>query len=89
MLPARQRGDNPRSPEADSPHSGTKGPSLSLRILVLEGITERGAEILRSEGWVVDMEKALPPAELCAKVPPYHAILVRSGSQMNAQVIEA
>jgi D-3-phosphoglycerate dehydrogenase len=62
---------------------------LSLRILVLEGITERGAEILRSEGWVVDMEKALPPAELCAKVPPYHAILVRSGSQMNAQVIEA
>ncbi len=62
---------------------------MSLRILVLEGITERGAEILRSEGWTVDMEKALPPAELCAKVPPYHAILVRSGSQMNAQVIEA
>jgi hypothetical protein len=35
---------------------------LSVRILVLEGITERGAEILRSEGWTVDMEKALPPA---------------------------
>jgi D-3-phosphoglycerate dehydrogenase len=62
---------------------------LSVRILVLEGITERGAEILRSEGWTVDMEKALPPVELAERVPPYHAILVRSGSQMNAQVIDA
>ena len=60
-----------------------------MRILVLEGITERGAEILRSEGWTVDMEKALPPAELAQRVPPYHAILVRSGSQMNALVIDA
>lgn len=62
---------------------------MSLRILVLEGITDRGAEILRSEGWALDMEKALPPDELVARVPPYHAILVRSGSQMNARVIEA
>ena len=62
---------------------------MSVRILVLEGITERGAEILRSEGWTVDMEKALPPAELVERVSPYHAILVRSGSQMNAKVIDA
>ncbi len=62
---------------------------MSYRILVLEGITERGAEILRAEGWTVDMEKALPPAELVKLVPPYDAILIRSGSQMNAQVIEA
>ncbi|HEX9185779.1 MAG TPA: hydroxyacid dehydrogenase, partial [Vicinamibacteria bacterium] len=62
---------------------------MSHRILVLEGITERGAEILKSEGFSVDMEKALPPAELVKLVPPYDAILIRSGSQMNAQVIEA
>ena len=62
---------------------------MSVRILVLEGITERGAEILRSEGWAVDMDKALPPTELVKKVPPYQAILVRSGSQMNAEVIDA
>ncbi len=61
----------------------------SHRILVLEGITERGAEILRAEGWTVDMEKAAPPAELVKLVPPYDAILIRSGSKMNAQVIEA
>ena len=60
-----------------------------MRILVLEGITERGAEILRSEGWTLDMEKALPPAELVKKVAPYQAILVRSGSQMTAEVIDA
>jgi D-3-phosphoglycerate dehydrogenase len=62
---------------------------LSLRILVLEGITERGASILRSEGWTLDMEKALKPAELAQKVAPYHGILVRSGSQVTADVIEA
>jgi D-3-phosphoglycerate dehydrogenase len=62
---------------------------LSVRILVLEGITERGAEILRSEGWTLDMEKALPPAELVKKVAPYQAILIRSGSQMTAEVIDA
>jgi len=60
-----------------------------VRILVLEGITERGAEILRSEGWTLDMEKALPPPELVKKVAPYQAILVRSGSQMTAEVIDA
>jgi D-3-phosphoglycerate dehydrogenase len=65
------------------------GVSMSYRILVLEGITDRGAEILRAEGWTVEMEKARPPAELIGLVPPYHAILIRSGSQMNAQVIEA
>jgi D-3-phosphoglycerate dehydrogenase / 2-oxoglutarate reductase len=70
-------------------HREGKEQALSVRILVLEGITERGAEILRSEGWTLDMEKALPPAELVKKVAPYQAILVRSGSQMTAEVIDA
>jgi D-3-phosphoglycerate dehydrogenase len=89
--PAESR-DNPsapRRPERRRKHLSTRGTHVSYRILVLEGITERGAEILRSEGWTVDMEKAQPPAELVKIVPPYHAILVRSGSQMNAAVIEA
>jgi D-3-phosphoglycerate dehydrogenase len=62
---------------------------MSHRILVLEGITEHGAEILRAEGWTVDMEKAVPPSDLARLVAPYDAILVRSGSQMNAEVIDA
>jgi D-3-phosphoglycerate dehydrogenase / 2-oxoglutarate reductase len=70
-------------------HREGKEQALSVRILVLEGITERGAEILRSEGWTLDLEKALPPPELVKKVAPYQAILVRSGSQMTAEVIDA
>jgi D-3-phosphoglycerate dehydrogenase len=62
---------------------------LSYRILVLEGITERGAEILRAEGWTVDVEKALPAEELKRVVPPYDAVLVRSASQLTSDVIEA
>ena len=63
--------------------------TVSYRILVLEGITERGQEILRAEGWTVDMEKAHPPDELVKIVPPYHAILIRSGSKMTPEVIDA
>ena len=62
---------------------------MSYRILVLEGITDRGVEILRAEGWTVDIEKALPPAELVKLVPPYEAMLVRSGSQITAEVLDA
>jgi D-3-phosphoglycerate dehydrogenase len=66
-----------------------KEATVSYRILVLEGITDRGQEILRAEGWTVDMEKVQPPDALVKLVPPYHAILVRSGSKMTPEVIEA
>jgi D-3-phosphoglycerate dehydrogenase len=62
---------------------------LSYKILALEGITERGLEILKAEGWSVDVQKALPPAELARLVPPYDAILVRSGSRITAEVVAA
>ncbi len=61
----------------------------SYKILVLEGITERGLELLRAEQWTIDQSKALPPAELARLVPPYHAMLIRSGSRITAEVIEA
>jgi D-3-phosphoglycerate dehydrogenase len=93
LMPAstRNAGAAPRDcDDNDVPRRPTREVhSVSVRVLVLEGITERGAEILRSEGFTLDMEKALPPAELLAKVPPYHAILVRSGSQMTSEVIDA
>jgi len=85
----RPKRDNPRRTAVHPRSFAEEEHPVSHRILVLEGITERGAEILRAEGWAVDMEKALPPAELVKLVPPYDAILVRSGSQMNAEVIDA
>jgi D-3-phosphoglycerate dehydrogenase len=64
--------------------------AVSYKILVPEGITSRGAEILRSEGWQVDIhQKPAPPEELAKMVPPYHALLIRSGSKVTAEVIEA
>jgi D-3-phosphoglycerate dehydrogenase len=63
--------------------------TTSYRILVLEGITERGMEVLRREGWTIDSQRALPPAELARLVPSYHALMIRSGTQVTADVIDA
>lgn len=62
---------------------------MSLRILVLEGITDRGLTLLRAEGWEVEERKAMPPAELARIVAPYHAMTIRSGSQITGEVLEA
>jgi D-3-phosphoglycerate dehydrogenase len=62
---------------------------VSFRILVLEGITERGLSVLRNEGWEVDQRPALPPSELAAMVAPYHAMTIRSSCRITAEVLEA
>jgi D-3-phosphoglycerate dehydrogenase / 2-oxoglutarate reductase len=62
---------------------------MSIRILVLEGITDRGLEVLKAEGWEVDVKKALPPAELAAIVAPYDAMMIRSSSQITPEVLDA
>jgi len=62
---------------------------VSYKLLVLEGITERGLQLLKAEGWQIDQQKALPPAELARIVGPYDAMTIRSGSQITAEVLEA
>jgi D-3-phosphoglycerate dehydrogenase len=62
---------------------------VSYRILVLEGITATGLEILREPGWTVDVEKALPQSELVKRIPPYDALLIRSGCQITQEVFDA
>ena len=62
---------------------------MSYKVLVLEGITERGLEVLKAEGWSIDVQKALPPAELARIVGPYHAMTLRSGSRITAEVLDA
>jgi len=62
---------------------------VSYRVLVLEGITDRGLEVLKAEGWTIDQQKAMASAELAKIVAPYHAILVRSGTQITAEVLDA
>ena len=62
---------------------------MSVRVLVLEGITERGLELLKAEGWQIDVEKALPPEELAKRIGPYDAMLIRSGTRVTAEVLAA
>ncbi|HVR71247.1 MAG TPA: phosphoglycerate dehydrogenase [Vicinamibacteria bacterium] len=62
---------------------------MSTRVLVLEGITDRGLRILTAEGWQVDVRKAMPPAELAQVVAPYHALMIRSGSRITEEVLAA
>ncbi len=61
---------------------------MSYKILALEGVTARGLEILKQEGWSVDEDKALKPEELRARLAPYHAILIRSGTKVTAEALE-
>jgi len=60
----------------------------AYRILVLDGITDRGMQLLKAEGWTIDSRKSMPAQELAAMVEPYHAILIRSASQITADVLE-
>ncbi len=62
---------------------------MSYRILVLEGLTDRGLQVLQAEGFAIDQRKALPPAELAKVVGDYDAMTIRSSSRITAQVIEA
>jgi D-3-phosphoglycerate dehydrogenase len=62
---------------------------MSHAVLVLEGITERGLELLKAEGWSIESRKAMPPAELARIVGDYDAMMIRSNSQITAEVLEA
>jgi D-3-phosphoglycerate dehydrogenase len=62
---------------------------MSYKILVLEGITDRGLQVLKAEGWTIDMQKAMPPDELARIVAPYDAMTIRSSSKITAEVLDA
>jgi D-3-phosphoglycerate dehydrogenase len=60
---------------------------LSHRILVLEGITERGLELLKAEGWQIDQAKAMAPAELAKVIAGYDAMMIRSGTRVTEEAL--
>jgi D-3-phosphoglycerate dehydrogenase / 2-oxoglutarate reductase len=62
---------------------------MSYKILVLEGMTDRGLQILKAEGWTIDQKKAMSPEELAGIIAPYHAVTVRSSSKITPEVIDA
>ncbi len=62
---------------------------MTKRILVTERIAEEGLEVLRRRGYEVDVRLGLSPEELIAAIPPYDALIVRSGTMVDEAVIAA
>jgi D-3-phosphoglycerate dehydrogenase len=61
-----------------------------LKILVADPIAEPGLALLRAQGDIeLDVRHRLTPQELVATVPHYDALIVRSETQVTAQVLEA
>ncbi|HWX23574.1 MAG TPA: hydroxyacid dehydrogenase, partial [Vicinamibacteria bacterium] len=62
---------------------------MSYKVLVLEGITDRGLAILKEAGFAVDLQKALSPDALAGIIAPYDALLIRSGCRITPEVLDA
>lgn len=62
---------------------------MSTKILVSDALSPTGLEILRAGGLSVDEKIGLPKEELIRILPAYEAILVRSGTKVDREVLEA
>jgi len=59
------------------------------RVLVAEEIADRGLALLRQAGHEVDVQLGLSPAQLIGAVGGAAALILRSATQVTAEVIEA
>ena len=58
-----------------------------MKILVCDGVSEQGVEILSKE-FTVDVKKKLAPEELLAIIPEYDALVVRSETKVTKAVLQ-
>jgi D-3-phosphoglycerate dehydrogenase len=58
------------------------------KVLVSDPIDQTGIDIL-SQVAQVDVRTGLPPADLAAVIGDYDALMIRSGTQVSAEIIEA
>ena len=59
-----------------------------MKVLVAEQIAASGIALLQ-EKFDIDVKTNLSPAELVAQIPAYDALIVRSATQANREVVEA
>ncbi len=63
---------------------------MSYRVLVSDKLSPQGLEILQAaEGIELDQVPGLSPAQLAARIGPYHGLIIRSGSKVTAEVVAA
>ena len=64
--------------------------SESLRVLVSDKLSQKGLRpLVDANGISVDICTGLSPEELVRRIPDYHALLVRSSTQVTADIIGA
>ncbi len=59
----------------------------AVRILVKEKIADSGIDLLRAAGFAVDLGTEWSDEELAERIAPYHGILIRSATQLTAELI--
>mmetsp|Transcript_73595 Transcript_73595/g.213184 ORF Transcript_73595/g.213184 Transcript_73595/m.213184 type:complete len:426 (+) Transcript_73595:81-1358(+) len=70
--------------------SATSFPKNKIKILLLEGVSQRGIQMLRDDGFQVEaLKTALTEEELLKKIPDLHVLGIRSKTQVSKKVIEA
>jgi len=63
---------------------------MAHKVLVSDSIAEAAIQILKSKtGLEIDYSPGLKEDALAAKIPGFHALVIRSGSKVTAKVIEA
>jgi D-3-phosphoglycerate dehydrogenase len=58
-----------------------------LKVLVTEKLAESGIELLKDEGFEVDVLLGLSPEELRERIGPYDGLIIRSATKVTADVI--
>jgi D-3-phosphoglycerate dehydrogenase len=62
---------------------------MASRVLVAEPLAERGLDAIRAAGLEVEVKTGLTPEELCAALPGVAALVIRSATQVTAEVLAA
>src|SRR3954466_7608885 len=62
---------------------------MAARVLVSEPLAERGLDAMRSAGLDVDLEVGLSPEQLLDAIRGAHALVIRSATQVTAEVLDA
>ena len=61
-----------------------------MKVLVADRLERDGLNVLRKErGLKADLKIGLTPEELVKVIPPYDAVIVRSGTRLTKEIIEA
>jgi D-3-phosphoglycerate dehydrogenase len=59
-----------------------------VRVLVTERLSDAGLDVLRGD-FQVDVRTELAKGDLAAEIAPYEALIIRSATQVTADVLEA